>query len=148
MQYRKHWCRWCIVMLVSLSCSTKTVVVSGGQYLVFILAIALLPFEFLAAHWAEAFAAVLLDPGEEAMHMEAMATLSNHCRRQVFARPAESRGGLTESAVIAREFASRTSAIELNTTNTTNFIVGHIPPPSGDGVPGLDDDLHGCDQGL
>lgn len=50
---------------------------------------------------------------------------------------------LTESAVIARELASGTSAIELNAANTTDFIFGHVPSPSGDSVPGLDSDLHG-----
>lgn len=48
----------------------------------------------------------------------------------------------TESTIIARIFARRTSSIELNATNTTDFIFRHIPPPGSDCVPLFDSDLH------
>lgn len=41
--------------------------------------IALLPFELLTTHWAEAFAAVLLDPGEKTVHVERVAAFADHC---------------------------------------------------------------------
>jgi hypothetical protein len=51
---------------------------------------------------------------------------------------------LTKSAVVAREFASRTGSIELNAADTADFILGHVPSPGSDGMPCLDGDLHRC----
>lgn len=51
--------------------------------------------------------------------------------------------GLTESAVIAGEFASRTSAVKLNTADTADLILRDVPVPSSDGIPFLNGDLHG-----
>lgn len=52
---------------------------------------------------------------------------------------------LTQCTVITREFARRTRAIELNTTDAADVVLGHVPPPGRDGVPLLDSDLHyGC----
>jgi len=42
---------------------------------------------------------------------------------------------LTESAVVAREFASRTGSIELNAADTADFILRHVPSPGSDGMP-------------
>jgi hypothetical protein len=50
---------------------------------------------------------------------------------------------LTKRTVIAGEFAGWTSAIELNTADTTDFILRDIPVPSSDGIPFLNGDLHG-----
>lgn len=50
---------------------------------------------------------------------------------------------LTKRAVITGKFAGRTSAIELNTTDTTDFILRDVPVPSSDGIPFLNGDLHG-----
>lgn len=50
---------------------------------------------------------------------------------------------LTEGAVIAGKFAGRTGAIELNTTDTADFIFRDIPVPSSDGIPFFNGDLHG-----
>jgi hypothetical protein len=51
-------------------------------------------------------------------------------------------GALTESTVIAWELAGRTSSIELNATDTADFILWHVPAPGGDGVPRLDGNFH------
>lgn len=50
---------------------------------------------------------------------------------------------LTQSAIVAREFAGWTGTIELDAADTADFIFRHVPAPGGDGVPGLDGDLHG-----
>lgn len=56
---------------------------------------------------------------------------------------------LTKRAVVTREFAGWTSAIELNTTDATYFILGNIPVPSSNGIPFFNGDLHcaGWDSG-
>jgi hypothetical protein len=47
-----------------------------------------------------------------------------------------------QSAVIAWEFACRASTVKLDATDATDFILGHVPSPCGDGVPLVDLDLH------
>lgn len=54
---------------------------------------------------------------------------------------------LTKRAVVTREFAGWTSAIELNTTDATYFILGNIPMPSSNGIPFFNGDLH-CGGGV
>lgn len=49
---------------------------------------------------------------------------------------------LTKRAVVTREFAGWTSAIELNTTDSTYFILGNIPVPSSNGIPFFNGDFH------
>lgn len=49
---------------------------------------------------------------------------------------------LTKCAVVTREFTGWTSAIELNTTDATYFILGNIPVPSSNGIPFFNGDLH------
>lgn len=48
-----------------------------------------------------------------------------------------------ESAIIARVFAGWTCAVKLDSTYTTNIILGHIPSPRGHRVPFFDSDFHG-----
>lgn len=48
----------------------------------------------------------------------------------------------TQRAVISRELAGWTSAVELDATDTAYFVLRHIPTPRGDGVPFLDCDFH------
>ena len=47
-----------------------------------------------------------------------------------------------QGAIISRKLARRTCAIELYTTDATDFIFRHVPPPCGDGVPFLDPHFH------
>jgi hypothetical protein len=49
---------------------------------------------------------------------------------------------LTKGAVIAREFAGRTSAVELDAADTAHLVLGHVPVPGGNGIPFLQSDLH------
>jgi hypothetical protein len=52
----------------------------GRDGAVLIRAIVLLPLELLPAHRTESFAAVLIDPGEEAVHVEGVAAFADHYR--------------------------------------------------------------------
>lgn len=54
---------------------------------------------------------------------------------------------LTKRAVVTREFAGWTSAIELNPTDATYFILRNIPVPSSNGIPFFNGDLH-CGGGI
>lgn len=47
-----------------------------------------------------------------------------------------------KSTVVSGELASRAGPIELDSTNATDFILRHVPAPSGDRVPLLDPDFH------
>ena len=49
---------------------------------------------------------------------------------------------LTKRAVVTREFAGWTSAIELNPTDATYFILRNIPVPSSNGIPFFNGDFH------
>ena len=55
-------------------------------------------------------------------------------------------GQLTQRAVIPRVFASGTCPVELHTTDATNVVLGHVPPPGCHSIPLLDGDLHACDR--
>ena len=52
----------------------------------------------------------------------------------------------TQRAIITREFAGWTGPVELNATDPTDVVVGHVPAPGCDGVPLFDGDLHGVDM--
>lgn len=52
------------------------------------------------------------------------------------------RGAPTQRAVIAGKLAGRTGAVELDSTDATDFIFWHVPCPRGYRVPLLDLDLH------
>ena len=49
---------------------------------------------------------------------------------------------LTQGAVVTRIFACRTCPVELNATDSADFVFGHIPSPRSDAVPFFDLDLH------
>lgn len=51
---------------------------------------------------------------------------------------------LTDRTVVSGEFALWTGAIELYTTDTTQVIIGHIPPPGGHRVIRKNLDFHDC----
>jgi hypothetical protein len=73
--------------------------------------------------------------------MERVATFAKHYNQLVHRTVVGTRR-LTERAVIARKFAGWTGAIELNATDTADFIFGHIPVPGRDGVPFFQRNLH------
>jgi hypothetical protein len=50
--------------------------------------------------------------------------------------------GLTQWALVAREFTLGASAVVGVAADTTDIIVGHVPAPRGDGVPFSYRDLH------
>lgn len=50
--------------------------------------------------------------------------------------------GRTERTIITGKFAGRTSTVKLDSTDPTDFVIGHIPTPGGDGVPLFDGDFH------
>lgn len=51
----------------------------------------------------------------------------------------------TQRAIITREFAGWTGPVELNATDPTDVVVGHVPAPGCDGIPLFDGDLHGAE---
>lgn len=51
-------------------------------------------------------------------------------------------GERTERAVIPGIFARRTGSIELDATDATDVVFGHVPAPGGYCVPLVDGDLH------
>lgn len=56
---------------------------------------------------------------------------------------------LTQGTVIPRELARWTGTVELDATDPTDVVVGHVPTPGSDGIPLFDGDLHGsCTGGL
>jgi hypothetical protein len=77
MQYGTLWCRDCVVRCESRSHAID----SGWQRIILVRPIALLPLELLPAHWTESFAAVLIDPSEEAVHVKGMAAFADHYER-------------------------------------------------------------------
>ena len=48
----------------------------------------------------------------------------------------------TQTAVIAREFTRRTSAVEVNLADAADVVLGDIPAPSGDRIPIGDLNFH------
>lgn len=117
---------------------------SGWQGIILVRAISLLPLELLPAHWTESLAAVLVDPGEEAVHVKGVAAFADYYEGQRDPKWTVVGAQLTESAVVARKLASRTGSIKLDAADTTYFILRHIPSPSSNGMPGLDGDFHDC----
>lgn len=50
---------------------------------------------------------------------------------------------LTQAAIVARVFARRTRAVEVDLADATDVVLWDIPSPGRDRVPLLDSDLHG-----
>lgn len=82
--------------------------------------------------------------GPATHHVKGMATLSKHCVRFLLVSlfQAVQKEIPTQSTVIPREFARWTSAVELDATDPTDVVVGHVPAPGCDGIPFLDSDFH------
>lgn len=82
--------------------------------------------------------------GPATHHVKGMATLSQHCIRFLLASifQAVPKEIPTQSTVIPREFARWASAVELDATDPTDVVVGHVPAPGCDGIPLLDCDFH------
>jgi hypothetical protein len=68
-----------VVVKVFSLCRDAQSALSSWHDLVLVWPIVLLPLELLTTHGTEPFAAVLLDPGEEAVHVEGVAAFANHC---------------------------------------------------------------------
>jgi hypothetical protein len=113
----------------------------------------------LSTHRTQPLGSLQVNPGHQTMlygisaarstglhssyHMKRVVTSSlhyNHHSRH--AERGDRSSELTQGTVIAGEFAGRTSAIELNTTDTTDFIFRNIPVPSSDSIPFFYGDLH------
>lgn len=60
----------------------------------------------------------------------------------------KSRGIHTDGTIISWKLAFRTGTIELNTTDTTIIVLGHVPTPGGDSVVRENLDLHGSGGSL
>lgn len=48
----------------------------------------------------------------------------------------------TQSTIIPRILACRTSSVKLDATDAADVVFGHVPAPGGDGVPFFDCDFH------
>lgn len=114
----------------------------------------------LSTHGTETFRRVLVDPSEEAMlkdvskgpkqsslsSFDIPCGMNGHICRALSA-PCQS-GSLqgsqhhTQGAFISGIFARGASPIELDTTDTADFVFWHIPSPRCHRVPLLDRDLH------
>lgn len=88
----------------------------------------MLPFEFLPTHWTKALGGILLDPGHETMHVERVSAFTYEQR-----------------TVVSWVFTRRTSSVKLNPTDSTHFILRHVPSPCSHCVPFLDSDFHGAE---
>lgn len=74
--------------------------------------------------------------------MAAFAEYCCQCESLVIGMAQLSQGVLTQRAVIAGKLAGRAGSIELNATDTTDFVLRHVPVPGSDGVPFFECDLH------
>ena len=93
----------------------------------------LLPLELLPTHRTQTLRRVLLDPGQQAVHVERVPAFADQQR-----------------TVVAGELAGRACAVELHAADAAHFVFRHVPAPGGHCVPGVDLDFHfsGVELGL
>lgn len=106
----------------------------------------------LPTHWTLPPRRILLDPFDDAVHVEIVPALSRHYRRgsgqQKKVCNSQHLLRLTQAALIAGEFASGACPVEVHLANTADVVVGNVPPPGGYGVPLLDVDFHAVGANL